>query len=187
MGQVPVMVIFVPATKPGVAVPVPPLATGKMPVASAVAKSAALLTAKAPRPRFVRAAPAFAPPVPPLATGKTPETPDVSGNPVAFVSVADAGVPRFGVVSVAPAARTTFPVPVDEIPPNAPPLLYWICPLVPPGVPPPPPPPPVAGSSSQVLLVTSKAQAVTVLAARLVGAPPMLCPGCKVIVSAVTI
>jgi hypothetical protein len=32
-------------------------------------------------------------PVPPLATGSVPVTPVVSGSPVAFVSVADAGVP----------------------------------------------------------------------------------------------
>ncbi|NBS75392.1 MAG: hypothetical protein EBT78_17635 [Betaproteobacteria bacterium] len=33
-------------------------------------------------------------PVPPLATGKVPVTPVVKGSPVAFVSVAEAGVPR---------------------------------------------------------------------------------------------
>jgi hypothetical protein len=37
-------------------------------------------------------------PVPPLATGKVPVTPVVRGRPVAFVSVADEGVPRLGVV-----------------------------------------------------------------------------------------
>jgi hypothetical protein len=31
--------------------------------------------------------------VPPLATGKTPVTPEVRGNPVAFVRVPDKGVP----------------------------------------------------------------------------------------------
>jgi hypothetical protein len=35
-GQVPVIVTFVPATKAGVAVPVPPLATGKRPVTPVV-------------------------------------------------------------------------------------------------------------------------------------------------------
>ena len=33
-------------------------------------------------------------PVPPFPTGKVPVTPVVKGSPVAFVSVADAGVPR---------------------------------------------------------------------------------------------
>ena len=35
-GQVPVTVTFVPATRPGVAVPVPPLATGRIPVTPVV-------------------------------------------------------------------------------------------------------------------------------------------------------
>ena len=33
-------------------------------------------------------------PVPPLATGSVPVTPVVSGNPVAYVRVAEAGVPN---------------------------------------------------------------------------------------------
>lgn len=53
--------------------------------------------------------------VPPLAVGKVPVTPVVSGKPVTFVIVPDAGVPSAGVTSVGELARTTFPVPVDEV------------------------------------------------------------------------
>jgi hypothetical protein len=39
-------------------------------------------------------------PVPPFATGKVPVTPVVSGRPVTFVIVPEAGVPKAGVVNV---------------------------------------------------------------------------------------
>src|SRR5271155_2702711 len=54
--------------------------------------------------------------VPPLATGSVPVTPApaVNGRPVAFVKVADAGVPRTGVTSVGEVAKTTPPEPVDD-------------------------------------------------------------------------
>jgi hypothetical protein len=58
-------------------------------------------------------------PVPPLLTGRVPVTPVVSGNPVAFVSVADVGVPRTGVTNVGDVARATTvpePVVVYEVP-----------------------------------------------------------------------
>lgn len=45
-------------------------------------------------------------PVPPFATGKVPVTPVVSGSPVAFVSVADDGVPSAGVTSVGDVEKT---------------------------------------------------------------------------------
>lgn len=43
-----------------------------------------------------------------------PVTPVVSGSPVAFVSVADVGVPSKGVTNVGLVARTTAPEPVEE-------------------------------------------------------------------------
>lgn len=62
------------------------------------------------------------------------------GKPVAFVRTRAEGVPSAGVTSVGEMERTTFPVPVADIPPNTPELLNWICPFVPPGLPAPPPP-----------------------------------------------
>jgi hypothetical protein len=41
-----------------------------------------------------------------------PLTPELIGNPVAFVKVAEVGVPRFGVINVGDVANTTSPVPV---------------------------------------------------------------------------
>jgi len=67
-------------------------------------------------------APKLVIPVPPLATGKVPVTPVVKGNPVAFVKVADDGVPRAGVTSVGLLDRTLFPVPV-EVPTPVPPFV----------------------------------------------------------------
>jgi hypothetical protein len=58
--------------------------------------------------------------VPPLATGSVPVTPVVSGSPVAFVRVADAGVPKVGVVSVGELLSTTEPVPVEVVTPVPP-------------------------------------------------------------------
>ena len=69
-------------------------------------------------------------PVPPLATGSVPVTPVVRGNPVAFVSVAADGVPRFGVTSVGLFDRTTFVVPVEEVTP-VPPLATGSVPVTP--------------------------------------------------------
>lgn len=88
-GQVPVIDTFVPATKEGVAVPVPPLATGKVPV-----------------------------------------TPVVNGKPVAFVKVAEVGVPKIGVTSVGLVERTVEPVPVDVVTP-VPPLATGNVPVTP--------------------------------------------------------
>jgi hypothetical protein len=52
-------------------------------------------------------------PVPPLAGGNVPVTPVVKGRPVALVSTAADGVPRFGVVNTGDVANaTTVPVPV---------------------------------------------------------------------------
>lgn len=54
-------------------------------------------------------------PVPPFATGSVPVTPDVSGNPVQFVSTPDVGVPSKGVTSVGLVAKTRAPVPVSPV------------------------------------------------------------------------
>lgn len=50
-----------------------------------------------------------------FATGRFPVTPVESGRPVAFVSVAAEGVPRFGVTKVGEVSRTTAPVPVTPL------------------------------------------------------------------------
>jgi hypothetical protein len=47
-----------------------------------------------------------------LATGKVPVTPEVKGNPVALVSVAELGVPNTGVTNVGLVANTLLPEPV---------------------------------------------------------------------------
>jgi len=54
-------------------------------------------------------------PVPPFATGKVPVTPVVSGRPVALVSTAADGVPRFGVVRLGLVANTSAPEPVSSL------------------------------------------------------------------------
>jgi hypothetical protein len=59
-------------------------------------------------------------PVPPLATGSVPVTPVVKGKPVAFVKVADVGVPKIGVTKVGEVDSTVFPVPVEVVTPVPP-------------------------------------------------------------------
>jgi len=54
-------------------------------------------------------------PVPPFATGKVPVTPVVKGSPVALVSTAADGVPRFGVVRLGLEANTSAPDPVSSL------------------------------------------------------------------------
>lgn len=54
-------------------------------------------------------------PVPPFATGSVPVTPVVRGKPVAFVNVAEAGVPNAGVTSVGLVANTKAPEPVSSV------------------------------------------------------------------------
>ncbi len=54
-------------------------------------------------------------PVPPFATGSVPVTPVVSGSPVALVSTAADGVPRFGVVRLGLVANTSAPDPVSSL------------------------------------------------------------------------
>ena len=59
-------------------------------------------------------------PVPPFATGKIPETPDVSGNPIAFDKTTEDGIPKAGVTKVGELLRTTDPLPVDVVTPVPP-------------------------------------------------------------------
>lgn len=117
LGHDPVMVTLVPATRLGVAVPVPPLATGKRPVTPVVSGKPVVLVKvpdegvpRAP-PGATKSVPAVAAvnadvplplstpvsvvaPVPPLPTGKVPVTPVDRGRPVKLVAVPDDGVPK---------------------------------------------------------------------------------------------
>ena len=123
LGQVPVIVTLVPATKEGVAVPVPPLATANVPAkvtAPVVAVAGvrpvvpALNDVTPPPPPPVEAmvwlghvpvivtfepatSDGVAVPLPPLATGKMPVTPVVRGKSVALVRSTAEGVPKSGV------------------------------------------------------------------------------------------
>ena len=117
-----------------VAAPVPPLATGSVPVTPVVRESpVAFVSVNAdgvPRLGVVSTGlvdsttlpvPVDAvTPVPPLLTGSVPVTPVVSGSPVALVKVTADGVPRLGVVSTGLVDSTTLPVPVDTVTPVPP-------------------------------------------------------------------
>jgi hypothetical protein len=81
-----------------VVAPVPPLATGKVPVTLAV--------------RLTKVADVV--PVPPLATGRVPVTPVVNGRPVALVNAAYEGVPILGVTKAGLVANTNEPEPVSS-------------------------------------------------------------------------
>jgi hypothetical protein len=73
-------------------------------------------------PKLVRATAADEAPDPPLATGSMPVMPVVRGRPVAFVRVAEVGVPKIGVTSVGLVAKTFAPEPVlvvTPVPPEA--------------------------------------------------------------------
>jgi hypothetical protein len=114
--------------------PVPPLATGRVPVTPVVRGRLVPLvriTAEGvPRFGVVRTGDPdkttlpvpvdVVTPVPPLATGRVPVTPVVSGSPVAFVRVAAEGVPILGVVRTGDVERTTLPEPVDVVVPVPP-------------------------------------------------------------------
>jgi len=68
-------------------------------------------------------------PVPPLATGKVPVTPVVSGRPVAFVSVADDGVPSAGVTKVGEVENTKLVEVVPVAPAAVKPLILLKLPI----------------------------------------------------------
>jgi len=105
-----------------VVTPVPPLATGSVPVTPVVSgKPVALvsvpelgvpkappLTTGAPAEPTLTAK-AVATPVP------SPEMPVATGKPVQLVSVPEVGVPRAGVTSVGLIANTLAPVPVSSV------------------------------------------------------------------------
>ena len=90
--------------------PVPPAVTGRVPVVKALVLDA--YTA----PPLVK----VLSPVPPLATGNVPVTPEDKGNPVAFVKVPDAGVPKIGAENVALVnvllVKVSVPVRVAKVP-----------------------------------------------------------------------
>jgi len=124
--------------------PVPPLATGNVPVTPVViGKPVQLVKTPAegvpmfgvvnaglvdktllPEPVLVVT------PVPPLATGSVPVTPVVTGKPVQFVSTPADGVPMFGVVNAGLVDKTLFPEPVEVVTP-VPPLATGRVPVTP--------------------------------------------------------
>ena len=124
--------------------PVPPLATGSVPVTPVViGKPVQLvktpaegvpifgvvnagLVDKTLLPEPVDAVT----PVPPLATGKVPVTPVVIGNPVQLVKTPAEGVPMFGVVNAGLVERTLLPEPVELVTP-VPPLATANVPVTP--------------------------------------------------------
>ena len=97
-----------------VVTPVPPLATGNVPVTLVV--------------KFANVVEVV--PVPPFAIGKVPVTPVVRGKPVQLVKVPEEGVPRTGVVRVGLVDKTTLPVPVEVVTP-VPPLATGKVPVTP--------------------------------------------------------
>ena len=93
-----------------VVLPVPPDATGNVPVVRAdvdVAYTAPLAVKEVS-------------PVPPLPVGRVPLTPVDNGRPVPLVKVTDCGVPNIGVTKVGEVLRTTDPVPVEVVTPVPP-------------------------------------------------------------------
>jgi hypothetical protein len=117
-----------------VVTPVPPLATGRVPVTPVVRGSPVVLvntpdvgvpnsgvTSVGLVESTVLPVPVeVVTPVPPLATGSVPVTPVVKGRPVALVSVPDVGVPSMGVTSVGLVDRTLLPEPVEVVTPVPP-------------------------------------------------------------------
>ena len=127
----PVVVMGDKALNPALAVvwPVPPFATGSVPVTPVVNGSPVafvnvalvgvpnigvtsvgeVLKTFEPDPVDVVT------PVPPFVTANVPVTPVDKGNPVALVNVTLVGVPRIGVINVGDVAKaTTVPEPVVE-------------------------------------------------------------------------
>ena len=92
-----------------------PAKVASVPVVGSVTLVAAVsvrVKAKLPLPVTVIAA-LLAIPVPPLAAPNTPVTPVVKGRPVALVSIAAVGVPKFGVTRIGDVSTTNLvPVPV---------------------------------------------------------------------------
>jgi hypothetical protein len=134
-----------------VVTPVPPLATGSVPVTPVVSGRPVQLVSvpevgvpKIGVTRVGEVERTFEPdpvdvvtPVPPLATGNVPVTPVVSGKPVQLVSVPEDGVPNIGVTRVGEFDKTFAPVPVDVVTPVPPlatgnvPLTWVVSPIFP--------------------------------------------------------
>jgi hypothetical protein len=114
--------------------PVPPLATGNVPVVPpSIGKPVALVSvplegvpsAGVTKVGLLDSTTLPEPveevtPVPPLATGSVPVVPPSIGKPVALVSVPLEGVPSVGVTKVGLLDRTTLPVPVEAVTPVPP-------------------------------------------------------------------
>jgi hypothetical protein len=112
-----------------VVTPVPPFATGKVPVTPVVRGKPVQLVSvpevgvpKTGVTKVGEVASALAPlpvevvtPVPPFATGRVPVTPVVKGKPVQLVSVPEVGVPKIGVTKVGEVAKTSAPDPVSPV------------------------------------------------------------------------
>ena len=107
------------------AAPVPPFATGKVPV-TLVAALTNVVDVE---------------PVPPRLMGRVPVVPASIGRPAQLVRVPELGVPSAGVTSVGEVERTTAPVPVEVVTP-VPPFatgkvpVTWVVRLTPDRVPP---------------------------------------------------
>jgi hypothetical protein len=127
--------------------PVPPLATGKVPVTPVVSGSPVTLVitplAGVPKAgvtsvglleRTALPVPVdVVTPVPPRATERVPVVPAIIGRPVALVNVTDAGVPSVGFDNVGLLDSTTLPVPVEVVTP-VPPRATGSVPVVPPSI-----------------------------------------------------
>jgi hypothetical protein len=114
--------------------PVPPLATGRVPVTPEVSGKPVQLVSvpddgvpKAGVTKTGEVESTLLPlpvelvtPVPPFATGRVPVTPVVSGKPVQLVSVPEVGVPKIGVTSVGEVESTLLPLPVELVTPVPP-------------------------------------------------------------------
>ena len=80
-------------------IPVPPLATGSVPVTLVVRLANVVEVV----------------PVPPLAIGSVPVTPELKGRPVADDKTKVEGVPKLGVTKVGEVAKTAEPLPVSSV------------------------------------------------------------------------
>ena len=127
--------------------PVPPFATGKVPVTPVVSGRPVTLVitplAGVPSAGVTKVGPLdntllpepvdVVTPVPPLATGSVPVTPVANGSPVTLVIKPLAGVPSTGATKVGLLDSTLLPLPVEVVTPE-PPLATGKVPVVPPSI-----------------------------------------------------
>lgn len=104
--------------------------TAVAPICPTISAAEATATALVPEPLSNAPEVKDVAPVPPLVTGRVPVVPPSIGNPVAFVNVADDGVPKAGVTSVGLVDSTTLPEPVEAVTP-VPPRATERVPVVP--------------------------------------------------------